>query len=174
VPKITRDGPTRVAPLNARDQIRWSSYIAELERGELSAANQKLFASMLKGQHQKKGRPPQRLKAGYWQYVGCIDEMVNSHTELGTRSPTHAAFEELASAEGRDVETIKKYFRMGVQECRPHEARTAMQIHALIQDLTNKGVADPQQAALEKFAKDLGKTPLIVRRIYVRGRKPGK
>jgi methylphosphotriester-DNA--protein-cysteine methyltransferase len=100
--------------------------------------------------------------------------MVNSHSELGTKSPTQAAFEELALAEGRDVETVKKYFQIGVRECRPHETRTAMQIHALIQNLARKGIADPQQAALEQFAKDLGKTPLIMRRIYARGRKPGK
>jgi hypothetical protein len=100
--------------------------------------------------------------------------MVNAHVELGTKSPVSAAFKDLARASKVDVETAKKYFRLGTRELRDLERRTAVEIDALIADKKKLGVPNPKLAAFAQMAQALGQTVLIIERGYKRGSKRGK
>jgi hypothetical protein len=153
-----------------------ANYHEKLKNGLLSAKEQRHFWQLL---HPKRGRPKHQLKIGFIQYVTLADELVNTHSEKGTKSPVKAAFVDMAEAltveKGYpvNVDTARRYYRFGVEEFRESERRTAAEIDVLTRQLKMTGVKQPHLAALKQYASYLGQTMVIMQRRYDRGSKSG-
>jgi hypothetical protein len=158
-----------------RGRIIRSGYDEKLKLGTLTGEEQKRYWQLLHADSPKRGRPNAKLKIRYYRYVDAHDEMVNTAVERGIKDPVEAAFADFAQAENCDIKTIKKYYRAGVKELREFESRTAAEIDALIAAKRKQPeITDPKRAAFEEMARRLGKTALIIERIYKRASKHGK
>ena len=64
--------------------------------------------------------------------VEMIDWFEEAWFEKGASAPLECALDELANSEGKDLETVRRYYRLGVRRLAEDEARVAKEAGRII------------------------------------------